>query len=325
MGALNLFILLSVFLFAASLVGFVFLLWTESHFSHKRQIKKRLLYISAGGMHGREKLALYRSKVLNDAGLLEKFAFELPRIAHLDRMLICSRLPLNATTFVLLSLALAGFGVVIAFVMDGPMTVTVGLPLLLGALPYLLLRWSEKTTLRKFIDQCPEALDLMARAIRSGHALSSAMSMVADEMGDPIRSEFTTLVDEIKMGLTINEALENLCHRVPLQELRFFSISVQIQKETGGNVAEIFDNLSHLIRERASFRRQVRALTAEGRLSAGILLALPLLLFAYLYFVNYDYISLLWQEEAGLYMILVAAVAQLMGILVIRKIIRIEI
>ncbi len=325
MDTLTFFLMFSVFFFVSTLVGFIFLMWKESHFKQKRQIKKRLLLMSAGGMQGNETLNLYKEKALKDAGIIEKLALELPRVAKLDRMLLRSKLPLNATTFILGSLAFGGLGIALAFALNAQVALIVALPLLCGGLPYFFLRASEQSTLRKFKEQYPSALDLLARAVRSGHALSSAMNMVAEEMEDPIRSEFATLVDEIKLGLTINEALNNLCKRVPVQDLRFFSISIQIQKETGGNIAEIFDNLSRLMRERDQFQRQVKALTAEGRMSAGILIALPILLFAYLYFVNFDYISLLWTEEIGRQMMLIGIASQIVGIIFIRKIVKIEI
>jgi tight adherence protein B len=144
-------------------------------------------------------------------------------------------------------------------------------------------------------------------------------------MADPIRAEFAAAVDEVNLGLTLKEALDNLCERVPSMDIRFFAIAILLQKETGGNIAEILDNISRLLRERVQFARQVKALTAEGRYSAGVLISLPILMFIYVYFMNYNYISVLWTEKVGQYMLFGAIVLQIIGAWVIKKIVTIEI
>jgi tight adherence protein B len=143
-------------------------------------------------------------------------------------------------------------------------------------------------------------------------------------MEDPIGSEFGAAVDEINLGLTLQEAFENLCERVPSTDLRFFAVAIIIQRETGGNVAEILDKISQLIRERIQFARQVKALTAEGRLSAMVLIGLPIVLFAYIFFVNHEYLSLLWKEQIGQYMLGGAIVLQILGAYIIKRIVSIE-
>ena len=149
--------------------------------------------------------------------------------------------------------------------------------------------------------------------------------MIAQEMPDPIKSEFQATVDEIKLGLTFGEALNNLCGRMPSTDLKFFAISILIQKETGGNAAEILDRISTLLRERVRFRGEVKTLTAEGRLSGNILLAIPLFLFGYFYFANYAYISLLWTEQLGRYMLYGGIFLQILGAIVIKQLVKIEI
>lgn len=325
MNMLTVGLLVAVFLFSASLVELTYLCWEESKFAEKRRVKKRLLYISAGGKHGKEKLSIYRKRAMDGAGVLERLVFRLPRIPSLDRMLLNAEMPINASTFIMGTLAVAVIsGILAAKLLPHPgMGVLLGLIVL--ALPFGWLRVKEKATFARFEEQLPEAMDLLARAVRSGHALSAGMKMVAEEMQDPIGSEFAATVDEIDLGLSMKEALENLNERVTSQDLRFFSIAVLIQKETGGNIAEIFDNIGRLIRERIQFRRQVKALTAEGRLSGGILVMLPIVMFIYIYFANYEYLSLLWTEQVGHYLILAALILQIVGLFVIRKIVNIEI
>jgi tight adherence protein B len=190
--------------------------------------------------------------------------------------------------------------------------------------PLLWLRSLEQKSLNKFQEQLPEALDLLGRALRSGHALTSGVEMIAEEMADPLGGEFQAVVDEITMGLTLKEALENLCTRVPNPDLRFFTIAILVQKETGGNIAEILDNISRLIRERVKFKRHVSTLTAEGKVSAVILVLLPVVMFIIIYFLNYNYISLLWTDTEGQKLMAGGIVMLILGVMMIRRIIRIE-
>ena len=315
-------LLAAIFLAVFFVIQLIFMVWRESHFSEKRRVKKRLMYISAGGKHGKEKLNLYRDRVLKDVGVVEKFMLGLPRLPALDRMLLRSKLPITPTVFVCFAVGLALLGVLLGWQFLPNASATVLLAILLFIAPFIWLRLVESQAMQRFDEQLPEALDLLARAVRSGHALSAGMEMVADEMDDPIKGEFAATVD---LGLSHDEAFENLVSRVPSRDLKFFAITVMIQKETGGNIAEIFDNISRLIRERHQFARQVQALTAEGRLSGWILMFLPLLMFLYIYFVNFDYISLLWREELGRIMLVGAVILQIVGMFVISRIVKIEI
>lgn len=324
MDLLDTLIMTTVFLFAASLFVLLFLTWTESRFVEKKAIKKRLLYISAGGKHGRDKLLNYRDKVLRDAGGMQKLALKMPRVSTLDRMLVKSNLPVNASVFILLSLSLGLITLLLGIKFSPILLLAIILSILVTCLPFGYLKLAEKTYISKFQDQLPEALDLLARALRSGHAMTSGLEMVSSEMEPPISLEFGAAVDEINLGLTFEEAFENLCERVPSTDLRFFAISVIIQRETGGNVAEILDNISRLIRERIQFKRQVKALTAEGRLSAMVLIGLPIALFAYIFFINHSYLSLLWSDPIGQYMLAGAIVLQILGAFIIKKIVTIE-
>ena len=324
MALLNITISLTVFLFVASLVALAYLVWA-GRFAEKLTIKKRLLYISAGGSHGKERLENFKRGLLKNATPLEQLVFSLPRIDWLDRKTIKSRFPINATTFFIISLFLFCAGILLGLWLlpQKPLAIVPGI--LFMIIPYMTLSAVESRSDARFGEQLPGAMDLMARALRSGHALSSAMEMVAEELDEPIKSEFRAAVDEIKLGLTINEALNNMCRRVPSMDLKFFSVSVIIQRETGGNIAEILDRIGTLIRERVQFKRQVKTLTAEGRLSGNILVALPILMFVYIYLVNYDYISLLWTDPLGIYLLYGGITLQIVGYYVITRIVKIDI
>jgi tight adherence protein B len=322
---ITIYLYIAVFIFTVAIIQVIYLAWAESRFIEKRKIKKRLMYISAGGKHGQEKLDRYRKGVLKEVGAFERFVFNLPRLSELDNLLIKINIPINATLFILLSLTLGmiGFGIGYLYLPQVYAAVAVALACLL--VPYLLLKQAEKNYYKKFNNQLPEALDLLSRAVRSGNALSAGLGMIAEQCEAPISLEFSATVDEINLGLTMNEAMENLCERVPIPDLRFFTIAVLVQKETGGNIGEILDNISRLIRERIQFKDHVAALTAEGRLSAVVLIGLPIFMFVYMYLTNYAYISLLWTEKLGHYMIFGAIILQIVGAYVIKRIVDIDI
>jgi len=314
----------AIFLFVCFSVLCAYLVWSSSKLVEKRKLKTRLLSISAGGMHGKDKLSLYQKKVYSKAGILEALFLSLPRLSRLDRLLLRSGKSISVTNFILSSLLLGIVGVAIGFYLHR----SAATGLILGGIFLLVrllwLRSLEQKSLAKFQSQLPEALDLLSRALRSGHALSSGLEMIAEEMSDPLGGEFQAVVDEISLGLTLNEALENLCSRVPSSDLRFLTISILVQKETGGNIAEILDNISKLIRERVKFKRHVDTLTAEGKVSGVILVLLPIVLFCIIYFLNYKYISMLWIEPDGQKLLAGGIVMMILGVMMIRRIIRIE-
>ena len=325
MDKITIFLYVAVFIFTVALIQLAYLGWRESRFVEKRKVKKRLMYISAGGKHGQEKLDKYRKGILKEVGAFERFIFNIPRLSNLDNLLIKVKMPINATLFIIISVALGfiGFGIGYIYLPQRLAAIVIGFVCLF--LPYLFLKLAEKDYYTKFNHQLPEALDLLARAVRSGSALSAGLNVIAEEVQDPVRSEFAATVDEINLGLSMTEAMENLCQRVPLADLRFFSIAIMVQKETGGNIGEILDNISRLIRERIQFKDHVTALTAEGRLSAIVLIGLPIFMFFYMYVTNYDYISLLWIEKMGHYMIFGAIIFQIIGAYIIKRIVDIDI
>ena len=196
----------------------------------------------------------------------------------------------------------------------------------LGAsVPFLVLRVKRGRRLRSFEEQFPEALDLISRALKAGHAFATGLKMVADEMPEPVGPEFRKTFDEQNFGLPLKDALENLTVRVPLLDVRFFSTAVLIQRETGGNLSEILDNLAHVVRERFKILRQVRVYTAHGRLTGYVLLALPAFLSIALMFINPEHMNLLFRERMGQMMLMAAIVMQTFGFLWIKKIVKIEV
>lgn len=194
-----------------------------------------------------------------------------------------------------------------------------------GLLPFAWLRHRRSTRLKKFEEQFPEALDLLSRAVRAGHAFQTALSMAADELPAPVGPELKKTFDQQNFGLPLRDALNELTERVAILDVRFFVTAIVIQRETGGNLSEILDNLAHVVRERFKIQRQVRVHTAHGRFTGYVLLALPAFLAIALSFLNGEHMAPLFHEPMGRAMLVGALSLQTVGYFWIRKVIRIEV
>jgi tight adherence protein B len=221
-----------------------------------------------------------------------------------------------------------GFGVIgalsAAVFTRAPWSMPVGF-LLGGSLPFMFLRFKRTRRMRSFEEQFPEALDLISRALKAGHAFATGLKMVADEMPEPVGPEFRKTFDEQNFGLPLKDALDNLTIRIPVLDVRFFATAVLIQRETGGNLSEILENLAHVVRERFKILRQVRVYTAHGRLTGYVLLALPAVLSLALSFINPEHMNMLFRERMGQLMLMGAIGMQTMGFLWIKQIVKIEV
>ena len=194
-----------------------------------------------------------------------------------------------------------------------------------GLMPLGWLRHRRTVRMKRFEEQFPEALDLLSRAIRAGHAFQTAMGMVGDELEKPVGPEFKKTFEEQNFGLPLREALNSLSERMPLLDVRFFVTAVMIQRDTGGNLSEILDNLAHVVRERFKIRRQVRVHTAHGRFTGYVLLALPASLAVALSYISPEHMETLFTEHMGQMMIMGAIIMQTVGFIWIRQIIKIEV
>ncbi len=197
--------------------------------------------------------------------------------------------------------------------------------LLLGSVPILWLLVRRKRRLKAFAAQLPDALEMIARGLRSGQSLAFGFSMVASEMPEPISKEFGRVFEEQNLGVPLDDTLRGMTERIPNLDLKFFVTAVILQRQTGGDLAEILDKIGELIRDRFRIWGQVQALTGEGRLSGVILMALPFALFAAVYKLNPDYIMVLFKDPMGTKMLLIATVMQIVGALVIKKIVNIKV
>ena len=190
--------------------------------------------------------------------------------------------------------------------------------------PVGLLAWKRSRRLLKFEEQFPEALDLLSRALKAGHALTTGLQMVADEMPAPVGPEFRALYDQQNFGMPLPEALRAFADRVPLLDAKFFVTAVMIQRDSGGNLSEILDNLASVIRDRFKVKRQIRVISAHGRLTGLVLFMVPPSLAAALFVINPDHIRVLTTDPLGIRLIILALILQTTGGLIIRKLIRIE-
>lgn len=224
-------------------------------------------------------------------------------------------------------LAIACFAL-LGFVVAMRFTFNIWFSLLAAAivalLPYLYVKRSRTKRLLKFEEQFPEAIDLVARALRAGHSLPTGLSMVADELVAPVGTEFRTLYDEQNYGLTLPEALRNFAKRIPVLDARFFVTAVLTQRDAGGNLAEVLDNLAEVIRARFKVKRQVRVISAHGRITGWVLAGLPPSVAVASFIISPVHLQTLLGDPIGVNMIMAAAVMQVLGTLVIRKIVDIE-
>jgi tight adherence protein B len=231
----------------------------------------------------------------------------------------------NASAVVIMTLAVAGASGLVAAVVARhwfvlPIAAVIG-----GAIPISYIKFRRSRRMKAFEELFPEALDMLSRAIRAGHAFQSALGMVADEVKAPVGPEFKLTFERQNYGLPLREALDQLAERVPILDVRFFVTAVLIQRDTGGNLSEILDTLARVVRERFNIHRQIRTHTAHGRFTALVLLSMPPLLGLVMLFINPEHMNLLFHEKVGQMLLMVAIVMQAVGFFWIRKVIRIEV
>jgi tight adherence protein B len=247
------------------------------------------------------------------------------RGSALGRWIDQSGMKASVSGILLIGLVCAGvMALVVGMITRAPWGLPIGAALGF-CLPFLVLKIKRTRRLRAFEEQFPEALDLIARALKAGHAFATGLKMAADELPEPVGPEFRKTFDEQNFGLPMKDALDNLAHRIPILDVRFFVTAVLIQRETGGNLAEILENLGFVVRERFKILRQVRVYTAHGRFTGYVLLALPAVLGIALSFINPEHMNLLFRERMGQMLLGVALVMQTIGYIWIRQVIKIEV
>jgi tight adherence protein B len=244
---------------------------------------------------------------------------------RMTRLIEQSGVRTTPSALALISLVVAAFAGFIAFLFVPQRFALAAAAAAGGAIPILWVMHRRSARMKRFEEQFPEALDLLSRAIRAGHALQTALGMVAEELPDPVGPEFKKTFEQQNFGLPLRDALNEMAARVAVLDVRFFVTAVLIQRDTGGNLAEILDNLAHVVRERFKIRRQVRVHTAHGRFTGYVLLALPAALAIALSFINPEHMQTLFRERLGQMMLMGAIVMQTIGFIWIRQVIKIEV
>jgi tight adherence protein B len=211
------------------------------------------------------------------------------------------------------------------YLRTGAVIISLLLGLLIGASPFLFVLYKRTQRFNKFEQGLPEALDLMVSALRAGHSFNSALDLAASESPDPIGKEFRICFDEQNYGLELKTAMNNLSTRIPLQDLKIVITAILIQKECGGNLAEVFDKAAYVIRERFQLKRQVRVHTAQGRLTGWILSFLPIVLGILLYLLNPESMSLLWTRAIGVKLLYLSGAMTIVGAFIIHKIVNMDV
>jgi tight adherence protein B len=245
--------------------------------------------------------------------------------SRLGRLILQSGVRTTPSAMLVMSLCSAAMAAVIAvWFIRNPFAALVAAPIGL-VLPFAWLRYKRSSRFKQFEEQFPEALDLLSRAIRAGHAFQTSLGMVGEELPAPVGPEFKKTFERQNFGLPLRDAMDELVDRVSLLDVRFFVTAVAIQRETGGNLAEILDNLAHVVRERFKIRRQVRVHTAHGRFTGYVLLALPAALGIVLSYISPEHTRVLVTERMGQMMLIAAMVMQTVGFIWIRQVIKIEV
>ncbi|MDR3566490.1 MAG: type II secretion system F family protein [Syntrophobacteraceae bacterium] len=269
---------------------------------------------------------ILRRRRYSDMAWLNSLLGAMPGIRKLDDLILQANLEYSIGFFLLLTPLLAVFGYFAGHALTkGGEIVPVSIALVLGYAPFAWVRQKKKARMQAFEKQLPDALELIARTLRAGQPFAGGMSIACEEFNDPIGTEFQRTLDEINFGFSVQDALKNLAARVDCPDLSFFVVAVAIQRESGGNLAEIIENIAHVIRERFKLFGKIRILTAEGKFSAAILCLLPFMMALLLFVVNRNYFVPFMEDPTGKKIILAGFVMMLLGVLVMRRIIRIKV
>ncbi len=261
---------------------------------------------------------------MSSVGMFQQALEKQPWAGRLQLMVEQSGLKLNVGTLLLMMGCCGVAGYLVAAWVSGQPLLGLSIGATAAWLPYAYVARARTKRMLKFEEHFPEAIDLIARALRAGHALPTGLSMVADEMPAPVGTEFRLLYDEQNFGLTLPDAMRNFAKRIPVLDARFFVTAVLTQRESGGNLAEVLDNLSSVIRDRFKVKRQVRVISAHGRITGWVLSLLPPALAMATLLINPDHLGTLTGDPVGQQMIMVAVFLQIVGTLIIRKIVNIE-
>jgi tight adherence protein B len=319
-----LFAFLAFLIVAVAVFAIIFLF--DQRRDRARLIKDRLATAQKAPERAQEEeLALVRDEQLSQIPVIDNILRRSERVSAIQKMLAQGDLKLRAGNFIGLSVlsgVVTGF---IVFVYSKKVEIAWVATLIGLLLPYAYASYRRSKRFEKFEELFPEAIDTLARAVRAGHAFTTALEMISSEVAEPVCGEFRMLFEEQKFGMPVRDALVNLTERMPLVDVKFFVTAVMLQRETGGNLAEILDNLSYVIRERFKIQRQVRVYTAQGRLTMAFLMGLAPAVVTILLVFSPEFVRPLFSDPIGHTLLVAGVTLQTIGYFVIRKIIRIQV
>jgi tight adherence protein B len=313
-----------IFLISLFFIEFGFYTYRSVRYPNRSRIRKRLKRLSRDNTFV-EQPDILRQKVFSEIGFLNKLLAHVPGIESLDRLIVQANSSYSAGFYIQISLFLMITAFVGGSIVSGNSLVALMVGSILGTAPFWILRFKKKRRIARFQKQLPEALELVARALKAGHAFTSGIKLAAEEFKDPLGSEFQATLDEINFGSSVSDAFKNMSTRIDCPELRFFVVSVILQRETGGNLAEIIESLSHLIRDRFKFEGKIRVLSAEGRLSAAILVVLPIVIALVINIISPNYLEPLFTDSSGKMAAVAALAGMAVGIVFIKQMIKIRV
>jgi len=299
-------------------------LWRDLRGTERKKIQERLREDDARRQTQKLEQSI-RKQNPNEKTFFELLIGRISLTGKIDRWIEQANVNFTAARF-LRNVGLATLAaVVIPLLLKLPTWLTCVLPCIVFYLPIWVLRFKAQRRMAKLVNQLPDVFDLISQALRAGHSLASGVQLIGKQLPDPAGLEFSRIFYEQNLGIKIEEALTNFANRTDQLDIRFFVTAVLIQRQTGGDLAEILDKISDVIRERIKIMGQVKALTAEGRLSGWVLGIMPFFVFAVSYFLNPEYASVLLYERSGQMMLVAALFFEIVGALVIKKIVNIKI
>src|SRR5678815_2700007 len=317
-------IVILAFVITFALATSFFFFFVETPLARKKMMT-RLSALQEVHARGEDLPDVLRREMLSDMPFLNNLLATAPGIRDLKLLLEQAAINMQIGTFVLICIGLMLLGLVFTLFLGLPIYLAVAGGAIGAAIPFIVATVMRQRRFDKFEEQFPEAMDLLGRAVRAGHAFTTGFELIGKELPDPVGQEFRTAFQQQSLGLPLKDALGNLAVRMPLPDIRIFVSSLQIQRESGGNLGEILDTMSHIVRERFKLRRQIRIYTAEGRLSMYFLTAIPIVAFLGLFLLQPAYLAPMLTDRRGHIGLAVAVILQVIGYIVISRIIKIKV
>jgi tight adherence protein B len=317
----------AVLLFAATILTIeaAYLWWADNHGGGAQRIARRLRIMSDSPRGGAERISILKQRRYSNGEMLDRWLHRLTSARRIDSLQQQAGVKWSVAQFGAWTVALLCAGLALGQIWPVPLPIRGVIAIAFMSIPYGMLHRARGRRLQRIESQLPEAADFLARAMRAGHSFTNVLQMVGSELPEPLSGEFRIADEEINYGVPMHEALTNLAARIPLTDLRYLVIAVLIQREAGGNLAEILGNISHIIRERLKLVAQVRVLSAEGRMSAWVLGLLPFVVMLGMMLTSPAYIRVLWTDPIGVRLLWYGGGMILVGVLWLRKLIRIRI